>query len=92
MEHRKHLIIDEIFKCFLLQRIGMNYMGIFKKKKILTIPEECQNLLIEVDKSICTGEMTVGFRNPVSKKLLYAELARNEEEIAAYKKKYGYPK
>lgn len=65
-------------------------MKIFKKtKKCLPIPDGCENLIIEVDKSICTGEMTVGFREPNSKKLLYAELARNEEEVEAYKKKYG---
>lgn len=64
-------------------------MDIFKKKKRIAIPEGCENLAIEVDKSICTGEMTVGFRDPGSKKLLYAELAKNEADVLAYKKKYG---
>lgn len=65
-------------------------MGLFRKKKDnLPVPEGCENLNIEVDKSICTGEMTVGFREPGSGKLLYAELARNEIEVEAFKQKYG---
>jgi len=65
-------------------------MGFFQKKKqILIIPEGCENLKIEVDKSICTGEMTVGFREPGSGKLLFAELARDEQDVEAYKRKYG---
>lgn len=65
-------------------------MGLFQKKKyILSIPEGCENLKIEVDKSICTGEMTVGFREPGSGRLLFAELARNESDVEAYKRKYG---
>lgn len=65
-------------------------MKLFRKKeKVILIPEECLDFEIEVDKSICTGEMTVGFRNPQTGKLLYAELARSEEDVIAYKKKYG---
>ena len=65
-------------------------MGFFKKdKKTISVPAGCENLNIEVDKSICTGEMTVGFRDPNNKRLLYAELARSEEEVEAYKRKYG---
>ncbi len=65
-------------------------MGVFgKKSKTLEIPEEYQSFPIEVDKSICTGEMTVGFRDPVSGKLKLSELVRNETEVEAYKKKYG---
>lgn len=61
-----------------------------KKKKAIQIPEECKDFEIEVDKSICTGEMTVGFRNPRTGKLLYAELVRSEAEVEAYKMKYGH--
>lgn len=65
-------------------------MKLFRKKeKTIPIPEECKDFAIEVDKSICTGEMTVGFRNLQTGKLMYAELARSEEEVEAYKKKYG---
>ena len=60
-----------------------------KNKNTLAVPETCVDFNIEVDKSICTGEMTVGFRDPVSGKLKYAELARNEADIEAFKKKYG---
>lgn len=65
-------------------------MGLFEKKvKTIPVPEECRDFSIEVDKSICTGEMTVGFRDPASGKLKYAELAKTEEDIENYKKKYG---
>lgn len=60
-----------------------------KKEKIISIPEACRDFAIEVDKSICTGEMTVGFRNPQTGKLMYAELAHSEADVEAYKRKYG---
>ena len=65
-------------------------MHLFERKKHMpVVPECCRDFAIEVDKSICTGEMTVGFRDPVSGKLKFAELARNEADIEAFKKKYG---
>lgn len=65
-------------------------MRLFERKKdTVPVPESCRDFAIEVDKSICTGEMTVGFRDPVSGKLCYAELARNEEDVKAFKEKYG---
>ena len=60
-----------------------------RKKNIPAVPESCRDFAIEVDKSICTGEMTIGFRDPVSGKLKFAELARNDADIEAFKKKYG---
>lgn len=65
-------------------------MHLFRKEKnIIPVPESCRDFAIEVDKSICTGEMTVGFRDPVSGRLKFAELARNEADVEAFKKKYG---
>ncbi len=65
-------------------------MFFFSKKEIrMPIPDGCEGFAIEVDKSICTGEMIVGFRDPRSKKLLYAELARSQADVEEYKKKYG---
>ncbi len=60
-----------------------------KKRNAVPVPETCKDFAIEVDKSICTGEMTVGFRDPVSGKLCFAELARNEADVEAFKRKYG---
>ena len=60
-----------------------------RKKKTIAIPEDCADFAIETDKSICTGEMIVGFRNPASGKLMYAELVKNEADVEAFKKKYG---
>ena len=65
-------------------------MRIFRKKvKVLPVPKECRDFEIEIDKSNCTGEMTVGFRNPQTGKLMYEELARSEVEVELYKRKYG---
>lgn len=78
-------------RCFVLSDIMKGKsMSLFNKNKVLPVPKGCEDFSIETDKSICTGEMTVGFRDPFSKKLLYAELARNEEDVNAYKKRYGY--
>lgn len=60
-----------------------------KRKNGIPVPESCKDFAIEVDKSICTGEMTVGFRDPVSGKLKFAELAKSETDVEAFKKKYG---
>ena len=65
-------------------------MRIFRKKvKVLPVPKECQDFEIEIDKSNCTGEMIVGFRNPQTGRLMYEELVRSEAEVALYKSKYG---
>jgi hypothetical protein len=65
-------------------------MKLFRRKeKTIPVPEGCEEFAIETDKSICTGEMTVGFRNPKTGKLMYAELARTEDEVDLYKMKYG---
>lgn len=61
-----------------------------KKQKTFAVPESCRGFEIDVDRSICTGEMTVGFRDPASGKLKYAELVRNEEEVEGFKRKYGF--
>lgn len=65
-------------------------MGIFKRKeKQLQVPEECRDFPIEVDRNTCNREMLVGFRDPATGKLKYAELAYSPEDIEAFKKKYG---
>ena len=64
-------------------------MSLFQKRKTLPVPEECREWEIAVEKSICTGEMTVGFRDPATGKLRYAELARSDEEVQVFKEKYG---
>lgn len=75
------------FKLYKVERMTMHLFR--KQQSTMPVPESCKDFAIEVDKSICTGEMTVGFRDPVSGKLCYAELARNEEEVEDFKKKYG---
>ncbi len=59
------------------------------KRKSLPIPAECAGMEIKVQRSNCTGEAVVGFYDPKSKKLKYAEFAANEQEIRQYYQKYG---
>lgn len=35
-------------------------MGIFKKKTVKPIPEECRGMEIKIMSSTCTGEKTIG--------------------------------
>ena len=51
-----------------------------KNKKILAIPTES---------SICTGETIIGFYDETTRKLCFAELVKNKEDIAAFYEKYG---
>lgn len=47
---------------------------------------------IKIESSICTGERTIGFYDSAAKKLLYAELVKTDEDIAAFYQKYGIKK
>ena len=44
---------------------------------------------VRTERSICTGETTIGFYDEAARKLRYAELVRGEDEIAAFYAKYG---
>jgi len=70
------------------------FVGFFEdlrdKKKLESIPEAFREFEIEVDRSACTGEMTIGFRNPATRKLELMELVRNEREIREYCRKYAH--
>lgn len=65
-------------------------MKLFKKSEAhKKIPEGFSAESIRIESSICTGEKTIGFYSGAEKRLLYAELVRNEEDIDAFYKKYG---
>ncbi|MGN0107177.1 MAG: hypothetical protein ACI4A5_05730 [Hominilimicola sp.] len=64
-------------------------MSIFGKKKAIKIPDGFTLEDIKIESSICTGEKTIGFFDMKSGKLAYAELVRNDEDIAAFYTKYG---
>ena len=64
-------------------------MRLFHPKKPCPIPPPFTAGDIRVEASICTGERTVGFYDKSSKKLLYAELVRSEEDVDAFYEKYG---
>lgn len=63
-----------------------------EKKPRRTVPEECRGLKVKIESSTCTGEKTIGFFDPVSKRLLYTELVRSQEDIDAFYEKYGLQK
>ena len=60
-----------------------------KKKKVLPIPEGCTADSVRIESSTCTGERTIGFYNPMEKKLMFAELVRTDSDIKAFFEKYG---
>lgn len=65
-------------------------MSIFKhNNKTVTLPDYCKDLNIKVESSICTGEKTIGFYDPNTKRLLLSELVTCDKDIINYYKKYG---
>lgn len=60
-----------------------------RKVKKVEVPEECKNLKIETESSICTGETMIGFKDTSNGKLLYAELVTGQQDKVNFYKKYG---
>lgn len=61
-----------------------------KKQAALTPPSGLGKEDIAIEKSICTGERVIGFRDPKTKKLLQAVAVRTSEEIVDFYRSYGY--
>lgn len=55
----------------------------------MPLPEVFSESDIKIESSVCTGEKTIGFYSAAEKKLLYAELVRGEDDVAAFYEKYG---
>lgn len=64
-------------------------MSIFRKFRTLPVPQECKGMEVKIESSTCTGEKTIGFFDPSSRRLMYTELVRTEEDITAFYEKYG---
>lgn len=60
-----------------------------KKRKTQPIPEGFTERDVKIESSTCTGEKTIGFYSAAEKKLLFAELVRGEDDIAAFCERYG---
>lgn len=60
-----------------------------RKEKSIPLPDGCTPEQIRMESSICTGEKTIGFYNAAEKKLRYAELVREDSDIAAFYARYG---
>lgn len=61
----------------------------FQTKRPKHIPAPFSAKDIRIESSICTGERTIGFYDKSSKKLLYAELVRSEQDIEDFYAEYG---
>lgn len=65
-------------------------MYLFRKnKKVLSVPDGFTIDDIKIEASICTGEKIIGFYDKSSKKLVYAELVRSDDDISEFYRKYG---
>lgn len=61
-----------------------------KEKNSLTPPAGMTAADIATQSSICTGEMLIGFLDSKNGRLLQAVVVRNETDIAAFYRAYGY--
>lgn len=60
------------------------------KTVYLTPPAGMAEANIKTQSSICTGETLIGFWDPKTGRLLQAVVVRNETDIAAFYRAYGY--
>lgn len=65
----------------------MSLFGSSKPRR--QVPPECKGMKVKIETGICTGEKTIGFFDPVTKRLLYTELVRSQEDVAAFYERYG---
>lgn len=63
-----------------------------RKHTTIPIPKSCVGLSVRVESSTCTGEKTIGFYDPKTKKLLYSELVTTSKDIDEFYRKYGISK
>lgn len=61
-----------------------------REKSSLTPPAGMTVADIATQSSICTGEMLIGFLDSKNGRLLQAVVVRNETDIAAFYRAYGY--
>ena len=60
-----------------------------RKHTVLPIPEGFTAGSVRIESSICTGEKTIGFYDPASKRLMYAEAVRSDKDIESFLRRYG---
>ena len=61
-----------------------------KRHKVQQPPEGFGEKDIRVEKSICTGEATIGFWDSRTGRLLQAVVVRNDTDFADFYRSYGY--
>lgn len=65
-------------------------MFFHKKTAVLTPPEGMGPDDVRTERSICTGEMTIGFYDRQTKRLVQSQFVRGTDGIAAFYKAYGW--
>ena len=61
-----------------------------KHSAALTPPEGLGAGNIEIERSICTGEQTIGFREPCTGRLRCAVVVHDTADIDAFYRSYGF--
>ena len=61
-----------------------------KKQPRLTPPQGMGRGDISIDRSICTGEAVIGFRDRITRELRCAVAVRSSEDIAEFYRSYGF--
>lgn len=72
------------------RRMGEQYMQSRHKGQLLQPPEGLGAAQIKLEKSVCTGEATLGFRDPRTGQLRKAVAVRTAQDIADFYHAYGY--
>lgn len=65
-------------------------MFFHKKAAVLTPPPGMGIDDVRTEKSICTGETTIGFYDRHTRRLLRSSFVRGEQDIAAFYRAYGW--
>lgn len=60
-----------------------------RKKRTVTVEYDRENWIPVLKCSICNGEQVAGFRNVHNKEFREECLIRSQEELTAFKQKYG---
>ena len=60
-----------------------------RKKAVSPIPEGFSAKDIRIERSVCTGERTIGFFSREQNKLMFSELVNGDDDIKAFYDRYG---
>jgi len=61
-----------------------------KRRTLLTPPSGLEEKDVAVEKSVCTGEAVVGFREPGTGRLLQAVAVQSRKDLEEFYRSYGF--